>query len=138
MQIFQSNSISCSKWAVIAPNSPYPTEAIRRFMYRNHHWCLVAFPSAKHYRTYQISHTTWIQNHDRFVKLSVDYDANWTDRKNLAYLFAIRNGASVIWDFDEDVNIDFWLEGAAPESELEIDSYVKNYKGLFSSKRKIQ
>jgi hypothetical protein len=46
-------------------------------------------------------------------------------RKNVGYLFAIARGAKVIWDFDDDNFLKFWLEGAAPDKNLEINSFVQ-------------
>ena len=47
-------------------------------------------------------------------------------RKNVGYLFAISNGANVIWDFDDDNIIKFWMKGASPDSLLEIDNFINN------------
>ena len=57
----------------------------------------------------------------RFVKA-----LPWTGlaRKNIGYLFAIAYGAKVIWDFDDSVQLKFWLQGASPDLSLEIDSYL--------------
>ncbi len=45
-------------------------------------------------------------------------------RKNLGYLYAISHGANVIWDFDENVMLKFWLKDAGPDQSLEIDTFV--------------
>lgn len=46
-------------------------------------------------------------------------------RKNIGYLFAIANGAKVIWDFDDDNIIKFWMKGAvATDGLLEIDQFA--------------
>ncbi len=44
-------------------------------------------------------------------------------RKNIGYLFAIAKGARVIWDFDDDNLLKFWMKGASPDASLEIDSF---------------
>jgi hypothetical protein len=50
-------------------------------------------------------------------------------RKNVGYLFAIANGAKVIWDFDDDNMIKFWLKGAASDSAMELDTFVDHLQG---------
>lgn len=46
-------------------------------------------------------------------------------RKNIGYLFAIANGAKVIWDFDDDNILKFWMKGAvATDGLLEIDQFA--------------
>ncbi len=44
-------------------------------------------------------------------------------RKNVGYLFAIARGATVIWDFDDDNFIKFWMEGAALDQSLDINTF---------------
>ena len=56
---------------------------------------------------------------------------NTFGRKNVGYLFAIANGAKVIWDFDDDNMLKFWLKRASPDDVLEIDSYVEKGKKQF-------
>jgi len=46
-------------------------------------------------------------------------------RKNVGYLFAIANGASHVWDFDDDNMLKFWMEGAAPDPNLDLDAFTK-------------
>ena len=43
----------------------------------------------------------------------------------IGYLFAIANGAEVIWDFDDDNMLKFWLEGASPDNRLNLNTYAK-------------
>ena len=66
-------------------------------------------------------------------KMNVDFinDMPWHSfgRKNIGYLYAIANGAQVIWDFDDDNILKFWLKGATPDDALEIDSFVGNIEG---------
>ena len=47
-------------------------------------------------------------------------------RKNVGYLYAIANGAKLIFDFDDDNLIKFWIEGSSPDPVLDIDNYDKN------------
>lgn len=35
-------------------------------------------------------------------------------RKNIGYLYAISQGATIIWDFDDDIMLKFWIPGASP------------------------
>ena len=37
-------------------------------------------------------------------------------------MFAIANGADIIFDFDDDNLIKFWMEGASPDPVLDIDN----------------
>jgi len=45
-------------------------------------------------------------------------------RKNVGYLYAIARGAKVIWDFDDDNFLKFWVDGAAVERCLDISTYT--------------
>jgi hypothetical protein len=45
-------------------------------------------------------------------------------RKNVGYLYAIARGARVIWDFDDDNFLKFWIKGAAVEPCLDIDPFT--------------
>ena len=45
-------------------------------------------------------------------------------RKNVGYLYAIARGAQVIWDFDDDNFLKFWMKGAAVDPCLDIDTYT--------------
>ena len=44
--------------------------------------------------------------------------------KNIGYLYAITHGASVIWDFDDDNMLKFWIPGAAPDGALSLYATV--------------
>jgi hypothetical protein len=45
-------------------------------------------------------------------------------RKNVGYLFAIARGAKVIWDFDDDNFLKFWMAGAALDRSLDINTFA--------------
>jgi hypothetical protein len=45
-------------------------------------------------------------------------------RKNVGYIYAIAHGAKVIWDFDDDNFLKFWLDGASPDKNLDINSFT--------------
>ena len=53
----------------------------------------------------------------------VEFNKFFTGRKNVGYLYAIANGATMIFDFDDDNFIKFWMEGASPDPVLDIDNY---------------
>lgn len=44
-------------------------------------------------------------------------------RKNIGFLYAIARGAKVIWDFDDDNFLKFWIKGAAVDPLLDIDTF---------------
>jgi len=56
------------------------------------------------------------------VKMNSEFVDNlpWKSfgRKNAGYLYAIAQGADVIWDFDDDNMFKFWIEGATPDINL--------------------
>ena len=52
-------------------------------------------------------------------------------RKNVGYLYAIANGAKVIWDFDDDNLLKFWMKGASPDYSLEIDNFIEDSQDHF-------
>ena len=41
-----------------------------------------------------------------------------------SYLYAITHGAIVIWDFDDDHMLKFWIPGAAPAGAPSLDATV--------------
>ena len=43
-------------------------------------------------------------------------------RKNVGYLYALMHGAEVIWDFDDNNMLKFWLSGAAPPGAPSLDA----------------
>ena len=47
-------------------------------------------------------------------------------RKNVGYLYAIANGAEVIYDFDDDNVLKFWMKGATTDDFLEIDRFTQS------------
>ena len=42
----------------------------------------------------------------------------------MGYLYAIKHGAKVIWDFDDDNSLKFWLTGAAPPDAPSLDNVM--------------
>lgn len=47
-------------------------------------------------------------------------------RKNLGYLYAIAHGAEVMFDFDDDNLLKFWMRTASPDPYLDIDFIADN------------
>ncbi len=52
-------------------------------------------------------------------------------RKNVGYIYAIAHGAKVIWDFDDDNYLKFWLDGASPDIELDLNSFTDSSSKYF-------
>ena len=48
---------------------------------------------------------------------------NTFGRKNVGYLYAISQGAQVIFDFDDDNLLKFWLKDASPDPVLDLDNF---------------
>ena len=48
-------------------------------------------------------------------------------RKNIGYLFAISQGAKIIFDFDDDNIIKFWIKDASIDPVMDVDNF--NEKG---------
>jgi hypothetical protein len=55
-------------------------------------------------------------------------------RKNVGYLFAIAHGAKIIWDFDDDNYLKFWLNGASPDQKLVLNSFTDSNSKYYKIK----
>ena len=44
-------------------------------------------------------------------------------RKNVGYIYAISQNAEVIFDFDDDNLIKFWLNNASPDPVLDLNNF---------------
>ena len=113
----------CEQWAVMATIFE-PSEAVHRQV-KMKDWCLVVVGDRKSPKEYE---TNWTpgEGNDAVVYLSPEDQEsmhnifvsslpwNHFGRKNVGYLYAIMHGAAVIWDFDDDNLLKFWVEGAAP------------------------
>ena len=112
-----------------------PTEAVRRQV-KLHKWCLVVALDKKSPVPFR---SGWIEGeggNDQVVILTTEeqmkmrspfVDAipwNHFGCKNIGYLYAITHGASVIWDFDDDNMLKFWIHGAAPDGAPSLDATV--------------
>ena len=54
-------------------------------------------------------------------------------RKNVGYLYAISRGAKVIYDFDDDNELIYWLEGASLEPNTNLDFFAFSDHGKFNA-----
>ena len=50
-------------------------------------------------------------------------------RKNVGYIYAISQGAEVIFDFDDDNLIKFWIHNASPDPVMDLENFDQ-YGGL--------
>ena len=51
-------------------------------------------------------------------------------RKNIGYLYAISQGATVIWDFDDDIMLKFWIPQAAPLGAPSLEHTISEMEAL--------
>ncbi len=103
------NRPHCRNWGAMTTIFP-PTNAVTQFANLKS-WCLVVAGDFKGPEVYNISHSTGtvvflsrerqeeLEPYFEFVKKT---PWNHFARKNIAYLYAIANGAQFIWDFDDD------------------------------------
>ena len=72
-------------------------------------------------------------NREDQIKIKSDFVDNlpWKSfgRKNVGYLYATACGAKVIWDFDDDNILKFWLRNASPDPSLEIWNFTDTSEG---------
>ena len=120
----------CEQWAVITTVIE-PSEAVHRQV-RMKDWCLVVVGDRKSPQKYE---TGWTL-HDAVVYLNPEDQEsmknvfvsslpwNHFGRKNVGYLYAIMHGAAVIWDFDDENMLKFWIEGAAPAGALSVSAVL--------------
>ena len=123
----------CRRWAVLTTIWE-PSEAVRRQV-KLHNWCLVIVSDRKTPAPYE---TGWVEGEGNgevvvlTTKVQETMDSPfvhtipWSHfgRKNIGYLYAIMHGASVIWDFDDDNMLKFWIPGAAPAKAPSLDAVV--------------
>ena len=121
------------KWAVLTTVQS-PTEAVRRFIYKEH-WCLIVVGDWEMPMSYNLE--TSNGGNIIFYDYKTQQNDNWPPfisalpwrsfgRKNVGFLIAIANDAEVIWDFDDDNLLKFWLDGAAiHDTTMDIEKYVE-------------
>ena len=124
----------CEKWGVLTTIFE-PSEAVRRMLYLTD-WCLVIVGDKGKPESYKLSTSLktrmyFLNENDqltmksRFVK---ELPWNSFGRKNIGYLYAMAHGAQVIWDFDDDNTLKFWLNGAPPDPNLWIGTFLPQQK----------
>ena len=126
-------SPQCERWAVMTTIFEV-SDAVRRQV-RLRNWCLVVVADKRSPKTYN---TGWMpgEGNEAVVYLTPDdqmvmknefTDAlpwNHFGRKNVGYLYAIIHGAKVIYDFDDDNLLKFWIPGAAPPGAPSLDAAI--------------
>ena len=125
--------LTCAQWGVVTTIFQ-PSEAVHRWL-KIEGWCLVIVGDKKSPKVYD---TRWTpgEGNDAVVYLSPeDQEAlnsefvnalPWNNfgRKNVGFLYAIIHGAAVIWDFDDDNMLKFWIPSAAPESAPSLSTAI--------------
>ena len=125
--------LTCERWAVTTTIFDVSDAVHRQVKLRN--WCLVVVLDKRSDETYN---TGWMDGEgndavvvlkpgDQVAMSNAFVDAlpwNHFGRKNIGYLYAIIHGAKVIWDFDDDNALKFWIPGAAPDGAPSIDKAI--------------
>ncbi len=114
----------CESWGVVSTVDT-PSEAVKRQV-RLKDWCLVIVAdhnSLKEHRTRSV----FREGNTRVVYLTPEVQLsmqnafmgsipwNHFGRKNIGYLYAIMHGATIIWDFDGDNMLKFWIPDGVPD-----------------------
>ena len=135
----KQTDLTCGQWGVVTTIFE-PSEAVRRWL-RMEGWCLVIVGDKKSPKVYD---TRWTpgEGNDAVVYLSPeDQEAlnnefvnalPWNNfgRKNVGFLYAIMHGATVIWDFDDDNMLKFWIPSAAPEGAPSLSAAIPSSQGV--------
>jgi hypothetical protein len=130
-----AQNTACKRWAVVTTIFE-PSEAVRRQV-RLEGWCLVVVAdesSAKEYNTGwtkgegngAVIYLTPEEQKAMNVPFVDALPWNHFGRKNVGYMYAIQHGAEVIWDFDDDNMLKFWMSGAAPPGAPSLDASLPN------------
>ena len=122
--------MQCRYWAVTTTIFG-PTEAVRRFLYKTN-WCVVIVGDQGKPTEYQFKSTMgdnmiFLSDKDQMAIGSPFVDAlawNTLGRKNVGYLYAVAQGAPVIFDLDDDNILKFFLKEASPDPMLDIDKII--------------
>ena len=126
---------SCKRWAVVTTIFE-PSEAVRRQV-RLEGWCLVVVADESSAKEYNTGWTKgegngaviYLTPEEQKAMKSPFVDAlpwNHFGRKNAGFVYAIQHGAEVIWDFDDDNMLKFWMSGAAPPGAPSLDASIPN------------
>ena len=132
-----NTNVSCPLWAVVTTIFE-PSDSVRKVA-QNRSWCLVIVgdmktPSRENYLTnlgpFNKESTVFLSTDDQsriFPRLSETIPWNHFARKNIGYMYAIKLGAEVIWDFDDD-NINL-----VPANLAETTRIYRTVCGTFSN-----
>lgn len=123
-------NFTCTKWGTIT--TIFPVTNATASMARMPGWCLLVAGDVKGPDSYEIPGANVVflsskRQEELARKISFVAKTPWNhfSRKNIAYLYAIANGAVSIWDFDDDNALfpDETLEAYTKPSEsvLEVD-----------------
>jgi hypothetical protein len=108
-QDFFWNRPDCKNWGAATTIFP-PTEAVEKFSSLDG-WCLVVAGDEKGPESYDIQNAKGTvvflsrerqKELEKYLEFAKETPWNHFARKNIAYLYAIANGAHFIWDFDDD------------------------------------
>ena len=135
----KQTDLTCARWGVVTTIFE-PSEAVRRWL-RMEGWCLVIVGDKKSPKVYD---TRWTpgEGNDAVVYLSPEDQKAldnefvnalpWNNfgRKNVGFLYAIMHGATVIWDFDDDNMLKFWIPSAAPEGAPSLSTAIPSSQGV--------
>ena len=142
------SSLTCTRWAVVAPSDDeWTSEAVRR-QARLQNWCLVIVLEGQ--RVLSTYDTEWYagRGNREVVYLTREHVKSlseltaletvipWSEagRKMIGYLYAISKGASVIWDFDDYNMLKFWIPGAAPPKAPSLEAVVDLHNNIWTDK----
>ena len=109
-------TVPCQQWAVVTTIF-VPSDSVRKVA-QDPNWCLVIVGDKKtsskqsymsNLGNYKKENVVFLNTDDQekiFPLLSKTLPWNHFSRKNIGYMYAIKRGAEVIWDFDDDnINI---------------------------------
>ena len=108
----------CKRWGVVTTIFE-PSESVRRQV-RLEGWCLVVIADKISVKEYN---TGWFpgQGNDAVVYLTPE---KRKEAMKIPFLYAILHGAEIIWDFDDDNLLKFWLRGAGPPGAPSLDATI--------------
>ena len=131
--------LSCKKWAVMTTIFDVSDAVRRQVKLKN--WCLVVVFDKRSAELYDAGWTKG-EGNDAVVYLRPDDQVamrnavnfvsalpwNHFGCKNIGYLYAIMHGAEVIWGFEDDNALKFWIPGAAPAGAPSINEAIPEYE----------
>ena len=137
-----NRSLRCDRWAVVAPaDSRWVSGAVRR-QARLQDWCMVIVFDKEPAVTYD---PEWYQGRGNKAVVYLTRDdvqildelstlkaLPWSElvRKLIGYIYAIARGATVIWEFDDDNMLKFWIPGAAPPGAPSLEASIPKTESI--------